>query len=112
MLEVADAVISNVPGATIETVPMRAGEPFGGAMATQEKLLTVAEAVKAANPDLNPIHIRRVIRELGTVVSADINTLKAINIDPTSFKPLSEGIAETVDWFKANDGITWSSARG
>jgi len=112
VLEVADAVISNVPGATIETVPMRAGEPFGGAMATQEKLLTVAEAVKAANPDLNSIHIRRVIRELGTVVSADINTLEAINIDPTSFKPLSEGIAETVDWFKANDGITWSSARG
>jgi UDP-glucose 4-epimerase len=111
VLDVANAVIEMVPGATIETVPMRAGEPFGGPMATQDKLLKVVEAVRLANPDLDPIHIRRVVRELGTVVSADINTLKAIDLDASSFKPLSEGIAETVAWFKANDGVTWSSSR-
>lgn len=107
--QVAQEVIANVPGATIETVPMRAGEPFGGPMSTQKKLLEAVEAVKLVNPDLNPIHIRRVLRELGTVVSADTETLKAIGVDYNSFKPLSEGIAETVEWFKANDGITWSS---
>lgn len=107
VLEVAQQVIANVPGATIETVPMRAGEPFGGAMATQDKLLSAVNAVEVANPDLDPIHIRRVIRELGTVVSADVRTLNAIGIDPNSFKPLAEGIRETVEWFRANEGMTW-----
>ena len=107
VLDVANEVIKNVPGATIETVPMRAGEPFGGPVSTQAELLTVVDAVKAANSNLDPINVRRVVRELGTVVSADISTLATIGIDPASFKPLSEGIAETVAWFKANEGTTW-----
>ena len=109
VLDVANEVIKNVPGATLDTVPMRAGEPFGGAMSTQAELLKVVEAVKSANPNLRPVDVRRVVRELGTVVSADISTLEVIGIDPASFKPLSEGIAETVAWFKANKGITWDT---
>jgi UDP-glucose 4-epimerase len=109
VLAVANEVIKNVEGASVQTVPMRAGEPFGGAMSTQDKLLAVVEAVKNTNPELEPKDVRRVVRELGTVVSADVSTLEVIGIDPTSFKPLSEGIAETVAWFKANDGITWHS---
>lgn len=111
VLDVANAVISHVPGATIETVPMRAGEPFGGPLNTQKKLLTVVDAVMEANPDLRRIDVRRVARELGTVVSADISTLASIGIDANSFKSLAEGIAETVEWFKANDGITWNSKK-
>jgi UDP-glucose 4-epimerase len=111
VLTVANEVIKNVAGATIETVPMRAGEPFGGPMSTQEELLKVVEAVKSANPNLRPQDVRRVVRELGTVVSADVSTLEVIGIDPKSFKPLAEGIAETVAWFKANDGITWNSSK-
>jgi UDP-glucose 4-epimerase len=111
VLTVANEVIKNVAGATIETVPMRAGEPFGGPMSTQKELLKVVEAVKSANPNLRPQDVRRVVRELGTVVSADVSTLEVIGIDPKSFKPLAEGIAETVAWFKANDGITWNSSK-
>jgi UDP-glucose 4-epimerase len=111
VLQVANEVIKNVAGATIQTVPMRAGEPFGGAMDTQEKLLAVVEAIKQTNPELDPKNIRRVVRELGTVVSADVSTLEILGIDHKTFKPLAEGIAETVAWFKANDGITWNSSK-
>jgi hypothetical protein len=55
------------------------------------------------------VDVRRVVRELGTVVSADISTLDFIGIDPASFKPLSEGIAETVEWFRSNRGTTWDT---
>jgi UDP-glucose 4-epimerase len=109
VLDVAKEVIKNVPGATIETVPMRAGEPFGGPVSTQAELLTVVDAVKGANSKLDPINVRRVVRELGTVVSADTDTLEAIGIDPSTFKPLVKGISETVAWFKANMYKTWDS---
>jgi nucleoside-diphosphate-sugar epimerase len=108
VLEVANEVIKNVPGATLNTVPMRAGEPFGGPLNTQEKLLAIVDAVMATNEELDRKDVRRVLRELGTVVSADTTTLEAIGIDYKSFKPLSEGIAETVAWFRANEGITWN----
>lgn len=111
VLEVANEVIKNVAGATIETVPMRAGEPFGGPLNTQDKLLAVVEAIKTTNSELDPKDIRRVARELGTVVSADVSTLEVLGIDHNTFKPLAEGIAETVAWFKANDGITWNSTK-
>jgi hypothetical protein len=69
------------------------------------------DAVKKANPELDPKDVRRVVRELGTVVSADVSTLEVLGIDHNTFKPLAEGIAETVAWFKANDGITWNSSK-
>jgi nucleoside-diphosphate-sugar epimerase len=109
VLAVANEVIKNVSDATIETMPMRAGEPFGGAIDTQEKLMTAVHSVLDVNPYLRSIDVRRVMRELGTVVSADVSTLAAVGIDHQSFKPLSEGIAETVKWFKENDGVTWFS---
>jgi UDP-glucose 4-epimerase len=109
VLDVASEVIKNVPLATIETVPMRAGEPFGGPLSTQAELLKVVNAVLEANANLKPQDVRRVVRELGTVVSADTSTLGVIGIDAKSFKPLAEGIAETVTWFRANEFITWRS---
>ena len=109
VLDVAKQVIKNVPGAKLQTVPMRAGEPFGGPLTTQAQLLKVVKAVRCANRKLDPIHVRRVVRELGTVVSADTSTLEAIGIDPATFKPLAEGISETVAWFKANKYKTWDS---
>jgi UDP-glucose 4-epimerase len=109
VLAVANEVIANVSGATIETVPMRAGEPFGGAIDTQEKLMAVVHSVLDVNPYLRSIDVRRVMRELGTVVSADVSTLTAIGMDHQSFKTLQDGIKETVDWFRENDGITWFS---
>jgi len=107
VLQVAEEVAYNVPHAVIEAVPMRAGEPYGGGISQQQHLLEVVDAVCATNPDLRRIDVRRVVRELGTVVSADPDTLQAVGIDPASFVSLSEGIARTVEWYRQNEGVTW-----
>lgn len=111
VLRVAEEVVKNVPGATISSNPMRAGEPFGGPVRTEEQLLEIVESVTRANKELDPIKIRRVVRELGTVVSADVRTLAAIGINPDSFKPLHEGIQETVNWFMSMNGVTWQAKK-
>lgn len=107
VLQVAETVQKYVPGAEIENVPMRAGEPHGGAMSDNNTLLKVVDAVMLANPNFRRMDVRRVVRELGTVVSADPETLLAVNVNPASFKPLDVGIAETVEWFIQNEGVTW-----
>lgn len=107
VLQVAEAVKKFVPGAFIENVPMRAGEPHGGAMSDNATLLRVVDAVMEANPAFRRVDVRRVVRELGTVVSADPDTLDVLDIDVDSFKPLEVAIGETVDWFRANEGVTW-----
>ena len=111
VLEVAQEIQKHIPNAKIDIVPMRTGEPHGGAIDTPAKLKTVVDAVVDANPDLNPIHVQRVVRELGTVVSADLNTLLAIGIDPHSFRSLEDGIYDTIEWFKENEQITWKKAQ-
>jgi UDP-glucose 4-epimerase len=107
VLEVAQEIQKHIPGASINSIPMRTGEPHGGALSTPDDLKAIVDAVSSVNPELSRIDIQRVTRELGTVVSADPNTLLAIGMDIKDFKPLSEGIAETVQWFKDNEGITW-----
>ena len=111
VLTVAETVAKYVPGAVVDAVPMRSGEPFGGPMNEQETLLRVVDAVMEANPNFRRIDVRRVVRELGTVVSADPETLAAIGIDPASFKSLDDGIRETVEWFKENEGVTWRKSQ-
>ena len=106
--EVALEVAKNIDGAHIEDVPMRAGEPFGGALTTQEQLAKLVDAVCQTNQQIRRIDAQRSIRELGTVVSADINTLNAIHVDAKTFIPLSEGIRRTVDWYRANEGTAWN----
>jgi len=43
-----------------------------------------------------------------TAVTADTATLWSVGIEPDSLMPLREGMARTVDWFIANQGITWN----
>lgn len=107
VLQVAEEVAKNVEGAKIESVPMRTGEPHGGALSQPEQLADIVDAVFAVNPGLNRKNIQRVVRELGTVVSADITTLNAIGMDVKDFKSLEDGIRETVEWFRENENITW-----
>lgn len=109
VLAVAEEVQRNVPGAVIEAVPMRAGEPHGGPVSTEEDLNSLVAAVLSTNPGIRPIDARRVLRQLGTVVSADVTTLAAIGLSHEDFLPLSEGIRRTVDWYRENEGITWRS---
>lgn len=111
VLQVAEAVQAVIPGAVIDAVPMRPGEPHGGPMADPDTLAAVVDAVTAAAPELRRLDVRRVVRELGTVVSADPDTLAVVGVDPASFRPLAEGIAETVEWFRAHEGITWRAGR-
>lgn len=107
--EVAHEVAANVPGAVIEDLEMRKGEPVGGPLATPGQVHRVVDAVLTAVPDLNAISVRRAIKQLGTVVMADCETTRVLGIEPAEFIPLDEGIAETVTWFSANRGLTWRS---
>jgi nucleoside-diphosphate-sugar epimerase len=107
VLDVAEAVSKAVGGAEILAVPMRPGEPEGGPLAAPEAVETAVQALLSAVPDLRPVDVRRIVKQLGTVVSADTSTLTTIGIDPNSFTPLTEGIAETVEWFRNNEGVTW-----
>jgi nucleoside-diphosphate-sugar epimerase len=108
VLDVAQEIQKHIPDAVIDNVPMRTGEPHGGAIQTPDDLKAIVDAVAAVNPNLNRIDIQRVTRELGTVVSADPDTLRAIGMDIKDFKPLSEGIKLTIDWFRDNEGVTWN----
>lgn len=47
----------------------------------------------------------------GQSVTADPETLRLVGIDPASLRPLADGLAETVDWFAANQGVTWHRPR-
>jgi len=106
--QVAEEVAVNVPGAVIEDLPMRPGEPEGGPLATPEAVNAVIDAVLTVQPALRPIDVRRTIKQLGTAVFADTETLSAVGIDAATFTPLDEGIAETVDWYREAEGVTWS----
>jgi nucleoside-diphosphate-sugar epimerase len=107
VMKVAETVASHISNAIIELVPMRAGEPQGGAIQTQEQLLNIVDAVCNTNQGLRRTDVRRVVRELGTVVSADTTTLETIGIDASSFITLNEGIERTVKWYRENEGVTW-----
>jgi len=108
--QVAEQVAVNVPGAVIDDIPMRAGEPEGGPLSTVEAVNAVADAVIAAQPGLRPIDVRRAIKQLGTAVFADTETLHAIGISADTFMPLDQGIAETVQWYRDAEGTSWSRA--
>ena len=109
VLDVADMVAHYVPGAVIETVPMRAGEPEGGPLSSPARIRIVEDAVMEVLPALDGISVNRAIKQMGTVVSADVNTLAPLGIDPASFLPLTEGMERTVRWFRENEGVTWRS---
>ena len=109
--QVAEIIQKYVPGAEISNVPMRTGEPHGGAISKPEDLTEIVDAVFGVNNKLRRKDIRRVVRELGTVVSADISTLEAIGMSVDAFKPIEEAIKETVEWFKENEGVTWHKTK-
>lgn len=43
----------------------------------------------------------------GATVSADTTTLAKVGMDAADFVGLTDGIARTVAWFVANEGVTW-----
>jgi nucleoside-diphosphate-sugar epimerase len=61
-------------------------------------------------PDLRAIDVRRAVKQLGTAVFADIETLLAIGVDAREFVPLDQGISETVEWYRQAEGSSWFRA--
>ena len=108
--EIAEEIARNIPGATIDEIPMRKGEPEGGPLAHPEALQRIVDAILVTEPQLNPIHVRRTVKQLGTAVYADTETLHAIGIDAERFTPIDEGIRKTVDWFREAEGKTWAKS--
>jgi hypothetical protein len=106
--EVAETVALHVPGATMEDVPMRPGEPEGGPLSTHADILRLAFHIKEAQPELEWASVERAVKTLGTVVSADISTLDQVGIDPAGFYPLDAGIRKTVAFYRDTEGVTWS----
>lgn len=106
--QVAEEIAANIPGAKIQEIPMRKGEPEGGPLAHPDALDKIVSVILAAAPKLRPIDVRRTVKQLGTAVYADTETLKAIDIDPNSFVTLQDGIKTTVDWFRQMEDNTWS----
>ena len=109
VLDVANAIAKLVPGATIESLPMRAGEPFGGPLDTPGSISPIVDSVLAAAPTLPPAKVNRVVKQLGTAVYADTSTLQFLGINANAFTPLDVGIQMTVNWFRENEGVTWRS---
>jgi UDP-glucose 4-epimerase len=108
--EVAEQVAVNVPSATIEDLPMRPGEPEGGPLSTPAAVNNLVDVILKNQPELNPIHVRRTVKQLGTAVYADTDTLQVIGVDANFFTPLDRGIAQTVQWYREAEGVTWSRA--
>jgi UDP-glucose 4-epimerase len=50
--------------------------------------------------------------QAGAVVTADPQTLPTVGINPESLMSLREGMARTVDWFIAHEGVHWSVPEG
>lgn len=108
--EVAETVARYVPGATMESVPMRPGEPEGGPLSTHRDVLRLAFDIMKERPGLEWSAVERAVKTLGTVVSADTSTLDQVGISAGEFMPLDDGIQRTVDWYRQNKGVTWSPA--
>lgn len=107
VLQVAEQIAANIPGAVIDAIPMRPGEPEGGPLATPDAVDAVISVVLDHFPDLDPIQVTRTIKRLGTAVYADTTTLDVIGFDAADFVPLDRGISETVEWYRDAEGDFW-----
>jgi nucleoside-diphosphate-sugar epimerase len=108
VIDVAETIQRFIPGAIMEEVPMRPGEPQGGVIAMQSSVDRLAQIVMDAEPRLDPSTVIRAIKYMGTVVSADPLTLAQIGMNPINFLSLDRGVEKTVEWYRHTEGVTWS----
>jgi UDP-glucose 4-epimerase len=103
--DVADTLVSalvtaesgEVPGHVIEVGPTE-----------HNTVLSVAELVRdlVGHGEIRHLPMRPG-EEVGATVTANNETLAAVGIDRTFLTPLRLGLAETIEWFKQNRGVTW-----
>ena len=91
------------PAATIEVGP-----------AEHHTVLEVAETIIDVAGSRSGIeHLpMRPGEQPGASVTCDPSTLTGVGIDPGSLIPLRDGLTETVDWFRVNEGVTWTRPGG
>ena len=71
--------------------------------------LVVHEASLHTGNYVDIIHLpMRPGEDPGDVVIADTKTLRFLGMSPAHFVPLSTGLRKTIDWFRDNEGVTWS----
>lgn len=44
---------------------------------------------------------------VGDAVTADVETLRLIGMDPANLVPLETGMRQTIEWFRDNEGTAW-----
>jgi UDP-glucose 4-epimerase len=103
--DVADTLVSalvtaesgEVPGHVIEVGPSE-----------HNTVLSVAELVRdlVGHGEIRHLPMRPG-EDVGATVTANNETLAAVGIDRTYLTPLRLGLAETIEWFKKNRGMTW-----
>lgn len=86
------------PKATVEVGPAVHADVLDIA----ERILVLTESTAGI------VHLpMRPGEEPGARVTADPETLRMVGIDPASLVGLDAGLARTVEWFRANEGVTW-----
>lgn len=72
----------------------------------------VANTAADTNEQVHPVDIvylpMRPGEKPGDTVTADTTTLALVDEHPDRFVPLADGVQRTVEWFAANEDITWS----
>lgn len=107
--ELVNEITGNSAG--VSHAPMRPGEkPYADVPpALVAELYLHAQTVFSDADDLK--RVRDALRTLDVNVYADTTTLGQVGLSADDFTPLEEGLVETVNWFKANEGVTWHAPR-
>jgi UDP-glucose 4-epimerase len=92
----------------IDFLPMRPGEKKSNDV-SPEILTKLLGQLGDTEEDLI---IKRKLRELGVKVTADKSTLNQVGISVKDFVSFEVGARLTVEWYKENHGVTWTSPKG
>lgn len=114
-LQVSDCVyVGDVASALVSALEHAAdGDVFDRVVevgpAEHHTVLDIARMVKAAaGSDSEIVHLpMRPGEEPGARVVADVSTLPLVGMSADGLVPLTEGLARTVEWFRAHEGVTW-----
>lgn len=108
--DVAAVLVAALESCAAGVVPQRTLEV---GPAQHHTVLDVAELVReTTGADVPIVHLpMRPGETPGSSVTCDPSTLEDVGFDPGSLWPLRNGIAATVDWFAANEGVTWVRPR-
>jgi UDP-glucose 4-epimerase len=105
--DVARALVATLEACATGRPPKRTIEVGPDEHATVNR---VAETIRQlAHSDSEIVHLpMRPGEQPGATVTCDPATLGDVGINPNSLMPLIDGLDLTVQWFRANEGVTWT----